>query len=77
MVPKTVGRYAQKQQSFKESVIAHHSRYHALKMDGAKRVTDTAIARKRRGRQATCMGRRGIVRFSGPCRYENPGGSRI
>ena len=36
-----MGRYAQKQQSFKESVTAHLSRQYALKMDGAKSDTDT------------------------------------
>ena len=46
MSPETDGRYAQKQQSFKESVIAHHSRSRALKMDGAKDTTDTIILRK-------------------------------
>ena len=39
---QTAGRYAQKQQSFKESVIAHLSRQYALKMDGAKVITDIA-----------------------------------
>ena len=38
--PETAGRYAQKQQSLKESVIAHPSRMRAPKMDGAKSVTD-------------------------------------
>ena len=38
--PYTIGRLAQKQPPFKESVIAHLSRLRALKMDGTKLGTD-------------------------------------
>lgn len=38
--PKTIGRFAQKQQSFKECVTAHLSRISALKIIWAKPAAD-------------------------------------
>ena len=77
MSSETAGRYAQKQQSFKESVTAHLSRLQALKMDGAKSVADTAGHRNVCDRQAFCRGRSTLERVYGPGGNENPGGSRI
>ena len=75
-MPETAGRYAQKQQSFKESVTAHPSRSHALKMDGTKSITDTAGHRNVCGRQVFCRGRSTFESMCGPCGIMNLGGSR-
>ncbi len=48
----------------------------ALKMDGAKLVTDTVDLRKECGRQAFWLGRSMSEKICGPARIENPGGSR-
>ena len=75
---ETVGRWAQRQPSFKESVTAHPSRIRAPKIDGAKSSTETLVFLFREtSRQACCLGRRIFVRRFGPSSNDNPGVSRI
>ena len=48
----------------------------ALKMDGAKQVTDTPAIRKDCDRQAFCEGKSFPEREGEPCGNEDPGESR-
>ena len=48
----------------------------ALKMDGAKCITDTPDIRKDSGRQAFRMGKSFFERRGEPCGNEDPGDSR-
>ena len=75
--PKTVGRLAQKQPSFKKCVTAYQSRLWVPKTDGTKLITDTLDSRKACSRQAFQLGRSQSVRRGGPFGNANPGGSRI
>ena len=75
--PKTAGRLAQKQPSFKKCVTAYQSRLWVPKMDGTKLITDTLDNCKVCSRQAFQLGRSPSVRRGGPFGNANPGGSRI